>query len=347
MSDGITFRSSVNGFNRNEVIKYIESLLKEKEELSSEIKALEAQKKAAESELAKALENLEQEKQKCSRCDVAQKAEVKLGAAMLDAKRFSETLVRDAEARTSEVFSDASEKAGAAVSSAGRISEMLSAFLDSCSGEVSAVLETVNGIKHSLESFEEELASSAPSRGEQIFSDKDVSADNEKRDEAPVREAVKREISPEKSGIRADEESTPAFADDKPQNNEETRTDAVQPDPFNAVLPGDDDDFNGIIDAPVGGGRFGSFAADDLENEITDEFESINGEDVKVPLFADSDNGSEEDFDMDEDTVSVPDTEDGTDDAQTDTPADGGQSGGFVPDFNFDDDFTIKVSLDD
>lgn len=110
MSDGITFRSSVNGFNRNEVIKYIESLLKEKEELSFEIKTLEAQKKAAESELAKALENLEQEKQKCIRCDVAQKAEAKLGAAMLDAKRFSETLVRDAEARTSEVFADASEK---------------------------------------------------------------------------------------------------------------------------------------------------------------------------------------------------------------------------------------------
>ena len=346
MSDGITFRSSVNGFNRNEVIKYIESLLKEKEELSSEIKALEAQKKAAESELAKALENLEQEKQKCSRCDVAQKAEAKLGAAMLDAKRFSETLVRDAEARTSEVFSDASEKAGAAVSSAGRISEMLSAFLDSCSGEVSAVLETVNGIKHSLESFEEELASSAPSRGEQIFSDENVSADNGASDEAPVREAAKTDNPPIKSGVRADRENTPVFADDKPQNNEETMADAVQPDPFNAVLPGDDD-FNGIIDAPVGGGRFGSFAADDLENEITDEFESINGEDVKVPLFADSDNGSEDDFDMDEDTVSVPDTEDGTDDAQTDTPAQGGQGGGFVPDFNFDDDFTIKVSLDD
>lgn len=346
MSDGITFRSSVNGFNRNEVIKYIESLLKEKEELSSEIKTLEAQKKAAESELATALEILEQEKQKCSRCDVAQKAEAKLGAAMLDAKRFSETLVRDAEARTSEVFSDASEKAGAAVSSAGRISEMLSAFLDKCSGEVSAVLETVNGIKHSLESFEEELASSAPSRVEQIFSDENVSADNGASDEAPVREAEKTDIPSIKSGVRADRENTPVFVDDKPQNNEETRADAVQPDPFNAVLSGDDD-FNGIIDAPVVDGRFGSFAADDLENEITDEFESINGENVKVPLFADSDNCSEDDFDMDEDTVSVPDTEDGTDDAQTDTPADGGQSGGFVPDFNFDDDFTIKVSLDD
>lgn len=342
MSDGITFRSSVNGFNRNEVIKYIESLLKEKEELSSEIKTLEAQKKAAESELATALEILEQEKQKCSRCDVAQKAEAKLGAAMLDAKRFSETLVRDAEARTSEVFSDASEKAGAAVSSAGRISEMLSAFLDKCSGEVSAVLETVNGIKHSLESFEEELASSAPSRVEQIFSDENVSADNGASDEVPVREAARTDIPPIKSGVRADRENTPVFVDDKPQNNEETRAD----DPFNAVLSGDDD-FNGIIDAPVVDGRFGSFAADDLENEITDEFESINGENVKVPLFADSDNGSEDDFDMDEDTVSVPDTEDGTDDAQTDTPADGGQGGGFVPDFNFDDDFTIKVSLDD
>lgn len=346
MSDGITFRSSVNGFNRNEVIKYIESLLKEKEELSSEIKTLEAQKKAAESELATALEILEQEKQKCSRCDVAQKAEAKLGAAMLDAKRFSETLVRDAEARTSEVFSDASEKACAAVSSAGRISEMLSAFLDKCSGEVSAVLETVNGIKHSLESFEEELASSAPSRVEQIFSDENVSADNGASDEAPVREAAKTDIPPIKSGVRADRENTPVFVDDKPQNNEETRADAVQPDPFNAVLSGDDD-FNGIIDAPVVDGRFGSFAADDLENEITDEFESINGENVKVPLFADSDNGSEYDFDMDEATVSVPDTEDGTDDAQTDTPANGGQGGGFVPDFNFDDDFTIKVSLDD
>lgn len=342
MSDGITFRSSVNGFNRNEVIKYIESLLKEKEELSSEIKTLEAQKKAAESELATALEILEQEKQKCSRCDVAQKAEAKLGAAMLDAKRFSETLVRDAEARTSEVFSDASEKAGAAVSSAGRISEMLSAFLDKCSGEVSAVLETVNGIKHSLESFEEELASSAPSRVEQIFSDENVSADNGASDEVPVREAARTDIPPIKSGVRADRENTPVFVDDKPQNNEETRAD----DPFNAVLSGDDD-FNGIIDAPVVDGRFGSFAADDLENEITDEFESINGENVKVPLFADSDNGSEDDFDMDEDTVSVSDTEDGTDDAQTDTPADGGQGGGFVPDFNFDDDFTIKVSLDD
>ena len=43
MSESIKFRSSVNGFNRNEVISYIENLLKEKEQLLRENELLKAE----------------------------------------------------------------------------------------------------------------------------------------------------------------------------------------------------------------------------------------------------------------------------------------------------------------
>ena len=74
MSESIKFRSSVNGFNRNEVISYIENLLKEKEQLLRENELLKAECAAKGDEAEAVRKELAEEKKKCDGCDIARKA---------------------------------------------------------------------------------------------------------------------------------------------------------------------------------------------------------------------------------------------------------------------------------
>ena len=67
MSESIKFRSSVNGFNRNEVISYIENLLKEKEQLLRENELLKAECAAKGDEAEAVRKELAEEKKKCDR----------------------------------------------------------------------------------------------------------------------------------------------------------------------------------------------------------------------------------------------------------------------------------------
>lgn len=182
MSQGITFRSSVNGFNRNEVINYVEGLLKEKEELLRLVEELRTQCGEKDDALDILRSELAEEKKKCSSCDVASRAEAKLGSALLEAKRFSEELVREAEERCSEVYSDASEKATLASEKADEITDSLNETLSDCTNSVNGIIAAVNGIKEVLDNFRAELSES----GTPDKSDEDgTSADDIKTSSAP------------------------------------------------------------------------------------------------------------------------------------------------------------------
>ena len=96
MADNYSFRSSVNGFNRNDVMAFVEKILEESEKQKEKINSLEQEVEKKNTEIEQLKAELNDNSGKCDTCDIAKVYEARLGAAMLDAKRFSEVLVKEA-----------------------------------------------------------------------------------------------------------------------------------------------------------------------------------------------------------------------------------------------------------
>lgn len=162
MAEKYSFRSSVNGFNRSDVIAYIEKLMSEKLELEKKIEGLEADVIALNSEVEElktegdTLRTIivdENEKaehaDKCEECSVSRVYEARLGAAMLDAKRFSEVLIKEANDKVSSIYA-----------SADRDAENTAAKTESIIKEITSVNEQMNVSFNQLLSFLQHISSS-------------------------------------------------------------------------------------------------------------------------------------------------------------------------------------------
>ena len=243
MAENISFRSSMNGFNRNDVMAYIEHIHAEKAELQKQLdetgkyiektkdelkasaenwkKAVDesdhekdaiitrlqeelSERKAdietlrgviaqtdekeklkdseifAEKELLKAKENhykseidqlkakikeleaanaeaLSKQKDKCSECDIAKVYEARLGAAMLDAKRFSEILVKEANDKASDLFADAFSSAQATSVKAGAIAESITDISNQFNVSFKVLLDNMNVLSKALDAFKNDV----------------------------------------------------------------------------------------------------------------------------------------------------------------------------------------------
>ncbi len=239
MAENISFRSSMNGFNRNDVMAYIDTVLAEKAELQIKVAAIEkdidsikaeceekisnsqnsvlnfaetvakleteisdlktdnenlravlaqANEKellkdseiSAEKELLSARENqykveiehlkakiseLENEKtesadkhiDKCADCDIAKIYEARLGAAMLDAKRFSEILVKEANDKASDLFADAFSSAHATSVKAGAIAQSITDISNQFNVSFKVLLDNMKALGTTLDSFKSDV----------------------------------------------------------------------------------------------------------------------------------------------------------------------------------------------
>lgn len=300
MSDKIKFRSSVNGFNRSEVISYIEGILREKEELSAakerlseENRRLKAECDAKSGEAENAKKELEYEKRKCGGCSISRKAEEKLGAAMFEAKRFSDTLINDAKKRSALMLESASVKAADAVKTAEQLSDSVAA----CGEAVANIAAAVDGIKEKLSSFDSLLTdgeNTAEGAAEDAAED---AAENaaEDAEQTDGKQSEKKEAAPAENGASATaaperKEAAPAeLAPAKTGDEERFAADTVDI----------GDEMSEILNLPVGSEKFAAVLSK-LLSEDTD------GETVFEPKKRD----------------------------------------GFVPDFDFDGDFTADVKTD-
>lgn len=238
MAENISFRSSMNGFNRNDVMAYIDTVLAEKAELQIKVAAtekdiegikadcekeiadskksvlnfaesvakleseladlktdneilravvsqtnekelLKESELAAEKELLSARENrykteieelkskiseLEAEKEnackqadKCADCDIAKVYEARLGAAMLDAKRFSEILVKEANDKASDLFADAFSSAHATSVKAGAIAQSITDISNQFNVSFKVLLDNMKALGSTLDSFKNDV----------------------------------------------------------------------------------------------------------------------------------------------------------------------------------------------
>lgn len=166
MSDTYSFRSAINGFNRVDVLTYIDNLLKEKAELASKIDSLnekisglenEASELKAEIEKAKAdVEKAAASTDKCDGCDISKQYEARLGAAMFDAKRFSEILVKEANDKASELFADAFSCADATGAGVQKIAHDIVNINTQFNQSFKSLLDNMNALAKSLDTFKKE-----------------------------------------------------------------------------------------------------------------------------------------------------------------------------------------------
>ena len=177
MAENSSFRSAFKGFNRDDVVSYIaglmekisageqeaEALLEKVAGLEREAAAFREQYSALEEErdaLAGKCERLEQERdeqeKRCAalerRCvefdNLSKSNEVKLGAAMLEAKRFSEMLVREASDRAGSVYQSARESVSASSAEVREIEKQmkdLSDLFEKTMGEVRRSMRDLSG----------------------------------------------------------------------------------------------------------------------------------------------------------------------------------------------------------
>ena len=157
MTDTSSFRSAFNGFNREDVVSYIsgilekltasdkanaelqavleqktgeyDSLYNERNALAQELSVLKAQYASLEQACKTLLDKNEELNDRCAEyAKTAYANELKLGAAMLDAKRFSEMLVKEANDRAGDVYQNAYDSVSRSTESAREIDEKMQAL---------------------------------------------------------------------------------------------------------------------------------------------------------------------------------------------------------------------------
>lgn len=173
MQETFSFRSSFRGFNREDVITYITKVLEESSENVSRISTLETDlmeyKEEIESKTAE-IERLKQENEELSTAKknetyrsskitdkaLEEKYEARLGAAMMDAKRFSDLLIQEANDKCAELFSLASNSADKSSDVALALADEMQKTMNSVTETMSVLFKNLKTISDSLKAFSNE-----------------------------------------------------------------------------------------------------------------------------------------------------------------------------------------------
>lgn len=140
MAETYSFRSAVNGFHRGDVITYLQKLMNENTALKERAAALEAENEALKKQLGDT-----ENKGGGEAVDTAL-----LGAAMYDARRFSDLLVGEANETAGAIFDKTAEFAGTA---GGQTNELAA----SVSELAKKVQETLAGVESGMKALGAEL----------------------------------------------------------------------------------------------------------------------------------------------------------------------------------------------
>ena len=187
MKEKVSFRSALNGFNREDVVGYIAGIMEKLSAAEKQTERLEQQaleneralnefrlqadgweKERAEltarcNELAALYETQETracelERRLLEHEELSKHNEVKLGAAMLDAKRFSEMLIKEANDRAGDVYQNACECVKDSSACAEKIREQAQTLSEDFSKTMGAVLNRMNKLIDDMASFQKSAA---------------------------------------------------------------------------------------------------------------------------------------------------------------------------------------------
>ncbi len=157
MAESITFRKAVNGFNRTDVINYINDLITEKDELAKKAEELRAENEAGKQLIAE-LEEKVAKASDCATCDLAKKNEVRIGAAMLDARRFSDLIVDEANTKSSKMYEAAALDAYDSAEKTAELAGMIRNTAEEYANSFKELLNKMTALSDSLSAFGNDVA---------------------------------------------------------------------------------------------------------------------------------------------------------------------------------------------
>ncbi len=190
MSEIPSFRSSFNGFNRNDVVNYLKKLLDENADLLT--KLAEAQ-----NAIVQKSSEIETLKNQLSDAQSERQNEQMLGRAIYDARRFSDTIVKEANDSADAMLQNAALTADDIALHVDDIADETYAFSSAFADAIGDIQEKLSALNQSLNAFKNEVAS----RKEVLFASadlaelsKEAAADDAAEDEETAVEEPKAEI---------------------------------------------------------------------------------------------------------------------------------------------------------
>lgn len=190
MSEIPSFRSSFNGFNRNDVVNYLKKLLDENADLLT--KLAEAQ-----NAIVQKSSEIETLKNQLSDAQSERQNEQMLGRAIYDARRFSDTIVKEANDSADAMLQNAALTADDIALHVDDIADETYAFSTAFADAIGDIQEKLSALNQSLSTFKNEVAS----RKEVLFASadlaelsKEAAAEDAAEDEETAVEEPKAEI---------------------------------------------------------------------------------------------------------------------------------------------------------
>ena len=169
MSELPSFRSSLSGFHRGDVIQFIKQLMDEKSDLENTIAALREENASLKDEADKCKKQLAEIRSE-------RQNEQLLGRAMYDARRFSDTIVQEANDAANDILNHAVEASQDVSEQLDEIAEQTSVVKEFIASEMVSIEEKLNDLRGKLNAFEEDAANKSK-EFDVVVSD-DVPAEN-------------------------------------------------------------------------------------------------------------------------------------------------------------------------
>ena len=152
MSENITFRTSLGGFNRSDVMNYIKDLIALKEESERKLGSLEEKIEEDRRVIADLNEKVKNAVD-CDNCDLAKQNEVKIGAAMMDARRFSDLIVDEANEKSAKMYEAAAEDAYGSAEKAEELADKIKATAEEYAAAFNMLLTKMMALSTALGEF--------------------------------------------------------------------------------------------------------------------------------------------------------------------------------------------------
>ena len=149
MSELPSFRSSINGFHRADVIEFIKKLLDENAFLTEELNRAKDAKDALQAEM-------EACRKKIADFNTDRQNEQLLGRAMYDARRFSDTIVKEANDSAADIMSSAVNSAQDAARQVDMIASQTGVLEDCFRKSIADVNEKVGILLEMLQRFQKD-----------------------------------------------------------------------------------------------------------------------------------------------------------------------------------------------
>ena len=151
MSELPSFRSSFSGFHRGDVIQFIKQLMDEKADLENALAAFTEENASLKAEV-------EKYKKQLAEIQSERQNEQLLGRAMYDARRFSDTIVQEANDAANDIMNQAVEASQDVTAQLDEIADQTAEVKAFISSSMASIEEKLSDLHAQLAAFEEDAA---------------------------------------------------------------------------------------------------------------------------------------------------------------------------------------------